>query len=1038
MNLSELSLRRPVLAMVCSIVIIIFGGIGYTFLGVREYPAIDPAVINVRTSYVGANADIIEQQITEPLEKAINGVQGVKNITSSSQQGNSAITVEFDLGVDLERAANDVRDKVSQAVGNLPQDIDAPPIVTKADADSDPIVIMQIQSQHKGLMELTDYAENVVQERLQTIPGVSGVTIFGRRYSMRIWIDPAKLASYKLTINDIQNSLSRENVELPGGKIRGNETQLIVKTYGKLTSEEDFNNLILRDDSTGVVRLKDIGSAELGPDNEEISSRKNNVPSVNIAVVPQPGSNQIEIADEVTKRIADLKKDMPSDILLEVGYDRTQFVRKAVSEVKETLAIAVGLVVLIIFLFFREWSIALRPLIDIPVSLIGAFFIMYIAGFSINVLTLLAIVLATGLVVDDGIVVTENIFKKMEQGMNKRKAAIEGSKEIYFAVIATSLTLAIVFLPIIFLEGFVGRLFREFGMVLAGAVLISAFVSLSLTPVLNIYLTKKDPKKHSWFYRKTEPFFAGMENIYRRSLNGFMRVRWFAFIIIIICAGIIYFIGKGLPSELAPLEDRNRVRTSITGPEGADFDFTDKVASNITQLLLDSIPEKGPVLTFAPGFGGGGSNQAFISMGLIDAGKRQRSQNEIAQKMTSMFRRYNNVRVFAVQEQTISVGLGGRGAFPVQFVLQHLNFDKLKEKVPQFMEEVRKSPIFQASDVNLKFNQPELQIRIDRLKANELGVSVLDVNNTLQMALSGRRFGYFIMNGKQYQVIGQVNRSERDDPLDLKSFFVRSNRGELVQLDNLVSMSETANPPTIFHFNRFKSATVSAGLVSGKTIGDGIVEMQRIADKVLDETFETSLSGPARDYAESSSNTAFAFFLALILIFLVLSAQFESFIDPFIIMITVPLALAGAVLTLWLFGQTLNIFSEIGIIMLIGLVTKNGILIVEFANQKRRRGEAKIPAAIDAAAARLRPILMTTLATTLGALPIVLAIGSAGKSRIPLGIVIIGGLLFALILTLFVVPALYTFLSSKKKKLEEDQFTDTKQQTVIHETSETV
>jgi multidrug efflux pump len=1038
MNLSELSLKRPVLAIVCSIVIIIFGGIGYTFLGVREYPAIDPAVINVRTSYVGANADIIEQQITEPLEKAINGVQGVKNITSSSQQGNSAITVEFELGVDLERAANDVRDKVSQAVGNLPQDIDAPPIVTKADADADPIVIMQIQSQHKGLMELTDYAENVVQERLQTIPGVSSVVVFGRRYSMRIWIDPAKLASYKLTINDIQNSLSRENVELPGGKIRGNETQLIVKTYGKLTTEEDFNNLILRDDSTGVVRLKDIGTAELGPDNEEVSSRKNNVPSVNIGVIAQPGSNQIEIADQVNKRLAEIKKDMPSDIILEIGYDRTQFVRKAVSEVKETLAIAVGLVVLIIFLFFREWSIALRPLIDIPVSLIGAFFIMYIAGFSINVLTLLAIVLATGLVVDDGIVVTENIFKKMEQGMNKHKAAIEGSKEIYFAVIATSLTLAIVFLPIIFLQGFVGRLFREFGMVLAGAVLISAFVSLSLTPVLNIYLTKKDPTKHSWFYRKTEPFFSGMENLYRSALQGFMKMRWFAFVIIIICAGIIYFIGKGLPSELAPLEDRNRIRTSIIGPEGADFDFTDKVAYNITQLLLDSVPEKGPVLTFAPGFGGGGSNQAFISMGLIDAGKRKRTQDQIAQKMTGMFRRYNNVRIFAVQEQTISVGLGGRGAFPVQFVLQHLNFDKLKEKVPQFMEEVRKSPLFQASDVNLKFNQPELQITIDRLKANELGVSVLDVNNTLQMALSGRRFGYFIMNGKQYQVIGQVNRSERDDPLDLKSFYVKSNKGELVQLDNLVSMSETANPATIYHFNRFKSATVSAGLVPGKTIGDGIVEMQRIADKVLDDTFETSLSGAARDYAESSSNTAFAFFLALALIFLVLSAQFESFIDPFIIMITVPLALAGAVLTLWIFGQTLNIFSEIGIIMLIGLVTKNGILIVEFANQKRRRGEQKIQAAIDAAAARLRPILMTTLATTLGALPIVLAIGSAGKSRVPLGIVIVGGLLFALILTLFVVPSLYTFLSSKKKKMEEDEPTEIKQTTVIHEQPATV
>ncbi|MBL7744276.1 MAG: efflux RND transporter permease subunit [Chitinophagaceae bacterium] len=1015
MNLSELSLRRPVLAIVCSIVIIIFGAIGYNFLGVREYPAIDPAVINVRTSYAGANADIIEQQITEPLEKAINGVQGVKNITSNSSQGSSNITVEFDLGVDLERAANDVRDKVSQAVGNLPQDIDAPPIVSKADSDSDPIMFLQIQSQTKGLMELTDYAENVVQERLQTIPGVSSVNVFGRRYSMRMWIDPAKLASYKLTIGDIRSALDRENIELPGGKIRGNETQLIVKTFGKLTTEEEFNNLILREDNNGIVRFKDVGYAVLGPDNEEQSSRKNNVPSVNMGVVAQPGSNQIEITDEVYKRIGEIKKDMPADILLEVGYDRTTFVRNAIGEVKETLIIAITLVVLIIFLFFREWIIAFRPLIDIPVSLIGAFFIMYVMGFSMNVLTLLAIVLATGLVVDDGIVVTENIFKKMEQGMNKHKAALEGSKEIYFAVIATSITLAIVFLPIIFLEGFVGRLFREFGIVLAGAVLISAFVSLSLTPVLNIFLTKKNVHKHSWFYRVTEPFFAGLENLYRKTLHGFMRLRWLAFVIVLACVGIIFFIGSQLPSELAPMEDRNRIRSSILGPEGTDFDFTDRMAYEITQQVLDSVPEKSVVLTFAPGFGGGGSNAGIVAIGLTDAGERKRSQDQIAQQLTRMFRRYTNVRVFATQEQTISVGLGGRGAFPVQFVLQNLNFDKLKEKVPQFLEEVRKNPTFQNFDVNLKFNQPELLVTIDRLKANELGVSVLDVTNTLQLALSGRRFGYFIMNGKQYQVIGQVDRQDRDDPLDVKGLFVRNNRGELIQLDNLVKMEETANPPTIYHFNRFKSATIQAGLAPGKTIGDGINEMEKIARKVLDESFETALSGASRDFQESSSNTLFAFLLALVLIFLVLAAQFESFIDPLIIMITVPLALAGAVLSLWLFGQTLNIFSQIGMIMLIGLVTKNGILIVEFANQKRRHGEKKIPAAIDSAVARLRPILMTTLATTLGALPIAMAVGSAGKSRIPLGIVIVGGMLFALVLTLYVVPALYSYLSSKKK-----------------------
>ncbi len=1020
MNLSELSLKRPVLAIVCSIVIIIFGGIGYKFLGVREYPAIDPAVVNVRTSYTGANAEIIEQQITEPLEKAINGVQGVKNITSNSAQGSSNITVEFELGVDLEKAANDVRDKVSQAVSQLPQDVDAPPIVSKADSDSDPIMFMQVQSQKKGLLELTDFAENVVQERLQTVQGVSSVSIFGKRYSMRLWIDPSRLAAYQMTIGDIRNALDRENIELPGGKIRGNQTQLLVKTYGKLTTEDDFNNLIVREDANGVVRFKDLGRAELGADNDESASRKNNVPSVNIGVIAQPGSNQIEIADEVYKRLDQIKKDMPSDIILEVGYDRSTFVRKAVSEVKETLIIAISLVVLIIFLFFREWTIALRPLIDIPVSLIGAFFIMYLFGFSINILTLLAIVLATGLVVDDGIVVTENIFKKMEQGMSKRKAALEGSKEIYFAVIATSITLAIVFLPIIFLQGFVGRLFREFGIVVAGAVLISAFVSLSLTPVLNIFLTNTK-KGHSWFYKKTEPFFAGMENIYRSSLTAFMKLRWVAVLIILASVALIYIIGKSIPSELAPMEDRNRIRTTITGPEGTDFDYTDRVNYEIAQLLIDSIPEHNVVLAFAPGFGGsGGSNVSAISMGLVDASQRKRSQDQITQQITGMLKKYTNVRAFAVQEQTISVGLGGRSSFPVQFVLQNLNFDKLKQAVPKFMEEVAKSPVFQGMDVNLKFNQPELQIKIDRLRANEMGVSVLDVTNTLQLALSGRRFGYFIMNGKQYQVIAQVDRKDRDDPLDLKAFYVRNNKGELIQLDNLVSMVESANPPTIYHFNRFKSATISAGLAKGKALGDGIAEMQRISKKVLDESFTTSLSGQSRDFAESSSNTSFAFILALVLIFLVLAAQFESFVDPFIIMITVPLALAGAMLSLKLFGQTLNIFSQIGIIMLIGLVTKNGILIVEFANQKRKAGIQKIPAAIDAAVARLRPILMTTLATTLGALPIAMAIGSAGKSRVPLGIVIVGGLLFSLILTLYVVPSLYSYLSLKKNEHAEE------------------
>lgn len=1023
MNLSEISLKRPVLAIVCSIIIIIFGFIGFNGLGVREYPAIDPPVVNVRTQYTGANAEIIEQQITEPLEKAVNGVEGVKNITSSSSQGSSNITVEFELGVDLERAANDIREKVSQAVNALPQDIDAPPSVAKQDSDSDPILFMQVQSNKRTLLEISDIAENVIQERLQTVPGISSVQLRGQRYAMRLWFDPSRLSAYRLTIQDVKSALDRENIELPGGKVRGNNTELTVKAYGKLITEEDFNNLIVLQDAGRTIRLKDVGYATLGPAEEESSSRKNNIEVVSLAAVAQPGSNQVAIADEMYKRIEALQKELPPDIKLEVGFDRTLFVRKAITEVKETLFIAIALVVLIIYLFFREWSIAFRPLIDIPVSLIGAFFIMYIAGFSINVLTLLSLVLATGLVVDDGIVVTENIFKKMEQGMDKYKAARLGATEIYFAVIATSITLAIVFLPIIFLQGFVGRLFREFGIVVAGAVLISAFVSLTLTPVLNIYLTPKEGLRHSWFYRKTEPFFRAMENGYRNLLTSFMRVRWVAGIIILACIAAIVLIGKNLPSELAPLEDRNRLRANVLAPEGTDFDFMNRATQEVVQMIMDSIPptERYIILSFAPSFGGsGGSNSAFISMGLVDASKRVRSQDEMAKQMNRMFRSYTNVRVLTIQEQTISVGLGSRGGLPVQFVLQNLNFDKLVKFVPKFMEEVSKSPVFQGFDVNLKFNKPELQVTIDRLKASELGVSILDITNTLQLALSGRRFGYFIMNGKQYQVIGQVDRKDRDDPLDLKSFYVRNRQGQLIQLDNLVNIVENANPPTIYHFNRLKNATVSAGLAPGMTLGEGIAEMERIKEKVLDESFSVSLSGPSRDFKESSSNTSFAFILALVLIFLVLAAQFESFIDPLIIMITVPLALAGAVLSLWVFDQSINIFSQIGIIMLIGLVTKNGILIVEFANHIRQEGANKVDAAIDASVQRLRPILMTTLATTLGALPIAVAFGSAGQSRKPLGIVIVGGMLFALVLSLFVVPALYTYLSRKKKVHYED------------------
>lgn len=1027
MNISELSLRRPVLAVVMSILIVVFGIIGFKFLGVRDYPAIDPPNINVSTSYGGANPDIIETQITEPLEKAINGIAGIKNITSSSSQGRSNINVEFNLGIDLEAAANDVRDKVAQAQRSLPSDIDAPPVVSKADASADAIISMTVQSNTRNQLEVTEYADNVLVERLQTIPGVSGIQIWGeKRYAMRIWFDPQKLAAYSLTPSDVQNALLRENVELPSGKLSGNATELIVRTFGQLNTEDEFNNIIIKNINGSDIRIKDIGEAVLGPENEESILKESGIPMIALAIVPQPGANYVSISKEFYKRLDQLKKEVPSDIKLNITLDQTKFIKQSISEVQETLIIAIILVILIIYLFFRDWIIALRPLIDIPVSLIGAFFIMYIAGFTINVLSLLAIVLATGLVVDDGIVVTENIFKKLEGGMNKWQAAKEGSKEIYFAVIATSITLAVVFLPIIFLQGFVGRLFREFGIVVAGAVLISAFVSLTLTPVLNVKLTR-DIHKHSWFYYKTEPFFKWMDNTYKNTLTRFMKVRWIAFVIVIVCGGLIYFIGKDMPSELAPMEDRSQFRLQVVAPEGTSFDFTDKYIDRLTKLMMDSIPERQTVLSItAPAFISGSANTGIVRVTLVDPKDRTRSQKQIVAMVNRNLPKYTEGRAFALEEQTIAVNR--RGGQPVQFVIQNNDFSKLAQVLPEFLDEANKSPVLLGVDADLKFNKPELRINVDRLKASELGVSVEDISNTLNLALSNRRLGYFTKDGKQYQVIGQVTRANRDDPTDLKDIYVRNAKGDMIGLDNLVTFTEATTPSTIYHFNRFKSATISAGLAPGKTIGDGIAEMQRIAKKLLDGTFTTSLAGSSRDYAESSSNIGFAFFLALGLIFLILAAQFNSFVDPFIIMITVPLAIAGALLSLWIFGQTLNIFSEIGMIMLIGLVTKNGILIVEFANQSRIKGMSKMDASIYAATMRLRPILMTSLAMSLGALPLALSLGAAATSRIPLGIVIVGGIIFSLILTLFVIPAIYSYFSSEKKRSELDNLEEGKQE----------
>jgi multidrug efflux pump len=1017
MSISTTSIKRPVLAIVMNLMILLFGVIGYNFLGVREFPNIDPTIVNVRTSYPGANSDIIESQITEPLEKSINGIDGIRNISSSSNQGSSNITIEFNLDKNIDDAANDVRDKVSQAARSLPKDIDGNPVVSKADANSDAVITMTIQSDKRNVMELSDYAENVIADRLQTISGVSTVQIQGqRKYAMRIRIAPDKLAAYGLTSQDILNALTLENVELPSGKITGANTELIVKTLGKLTSEAQFNNLILKNDSNNVVRLKDVGYAVLGSENEETVLRESGKPMVAVGLVPQPGANYLDISKEFDKRFEQLQKDIPQDIKLNVSLDTTKFIKSSVTEVAETIILSLILVIIIIYLFFRDWAIAIRPLIDIPVSLVFTFFIMYIFGFSINVLSLLAIVLATGLVVDDGIVVTENIFKKVEEGYSPFEAAIKGSNEIFFAVISISITLAAVFLPVIFLEGFVGRLFREFGIVIGAAVLISAFVSLTLTPMLNAYLMKKTGHKKSKFYNMTEPYFVKLNDTYAENLNKFLDKRWLAIPIIVVCVGIIVLFWNLLPKETAPYDDRSAINLRITTPEGASFDYTDRFMMKVSQMVQDSIPEKLVNITItSPGFGGAGStNSGFVRMGLVDPGDRGRSQADIASKLTNITRKYSEGKAVVTQQPTISVGR--RGGLPINYIIQAQNFEKLREKIPLFMDEVSKDPTFTTSDVDLKFNKPEIDLSIDRDKARNLGVSASDIGLALQLGLSGQRFSYFFMNGKQYQVIGQYEVGDRKDPLDLSSVYVRNDKNELIQLDNLVSAREESSPPQLYRNNRFTAATVSAGLAPGKSIGDGLDAMDRISAKVLDETFSTDLGGESRDFKESSSNTLFAFGLALLLVYLILSAQFESFIDPIIIILTVPMAVAGAFLSLWLFGQSWNIFSQIGTIMLIGLVTKNGILIVEFANQLKEKGQNVHDAIREAAVSRLRPILMTSLAIAIGALPIAMALGAAAKSRMGMGIVIVGGTTFSLVLTLFVIPAIYSYWSKEHKE----------------------
>ena len=1012
MNISEISIRRPVLATVMTVIILLFGIIGYAYLGVREYPSVDNPIISVTCSYAGANADVIENQITEPLEQNINGIPGIRSLTSTSEQGKSRITVEFELSVDLETAANDVRDKVSRAQRYLPRDCD-PPTVSKADADASPILMVALQSEKRPLLELSEIADLTVKEQLQTIPDVSSVSIWGeKKYSMRLWLDPIKMAGYGITPMDVKNAVDNENVELPSGSIEGNTIELNIRTMGLMNTAKMFDDLIVKSDGNRIIRFSDIGRAELGAADIKSYMKMNGVPMVGVVVVPQPGANHIDIADAVYKRMEQMKKDLPEDVKYSYGFDNTKFIRASINEVKQTVYEAFLLVIIIIFLFLRDWRVTLVPCIVIPVSLIGSFFIMYLFGFSINVLTMLAVVLAVGLVVDDAIVMTENIYIRIERGMSPKEAGIEGAKEIFFAVISTTITLVAVFFPIVFMEGTTGRLFREFSMVISGAVIISAFSALTFTPMLATKLLKQKEKKNA-FYRATEPFFEGLNNMYERSLKYVLRHRmWILPLIALMLVLIVVLWGK-IPSEMAPLEDRSMITINTRGAEGVTYEYIRDYTEDINRVVDSIIPDAKAVTARVS------SGSGNIQVTLKDMADRDYSQMDVAEKLSAAVQKKTKARAFVQQQSSFG---GRRSRMPIQYVLQATNLEKLEKVLPKFMEKVYENPVFQMADVDLKFSKPEARIHINRDKANVMGVSTRDLSETLQYGLSGQRMGYFYMNGKQYEILGEINRQQRNKPADLRAIYLRSNDGKMIQMDNLIEIENTIAPPKLYRYNRFVSATVSAGLAEGKTIGQGLDEMDKIAKEVLDDTFRTSLAGDSKDFRESSSSLMFAFILALVLIYLILAAQFESFKDPFIIMLTVPLAITGALIFMYYGDITMNVFSQIGIIMLIGLVAKNGILIVEFANQKQQDGMDKLTAVREAAKQRLRPILMTSASTILGLIPLAFATGEGCNQRIAMGVAVVGGMLVSTILTMYVVPSVYSFISTNRiKKITNDK-----------------
>ncbi|HSA45404.1 MAG TPA: efflux RND transporter permease subunit [Candidatus Competibacteraceae bacterium] len=1009
MFLPELCIKRPVLATVMSLAIILIGVITFLRLPVREYPNIDAPIVSVRTVYPGASAEIMESQVTQPLEDSLAGIEGIRTMKSVSREEVSQITVEFLLERDVDSAANDVRDRVSRVRGQLPNETEDP-VVAKIEADAQAVMWLAFSSDRHSALEITDYADRVIVDRLQTLPGVASAIIGGeRRYAMRLWLDRDRMAAYGLTPQDVENALKTQNIELPSGRIESRQREFTVLTESDLRTPEQFNDLILKETKGYPIRLRDIGYAEIGAVNERNVMRVNGNPSVGLGVVKQSTANTLSVAQSVRALLPSLTASLPEGMKITVAYDGSIFIEKSIEAVYRTMIEALVLVVAVIFLFLRNWRATLIPFVTIPVSLIGAFIFLYALGFTINTLTLLGLVLAIGLVVDDAIVVLENIHRHIEEGLPPFRAALQGSKEIAFAVVAMTVTLAAVFTPLAFMSGNTGRLFTEFAFTVAAAVVVSGFTALTLTPMMCSKLLHHE-QKHNWLFNVSERFFAGMNRGYREALVWALNWRWLIIAVFFATGVGAVWLFMHLKSELSPLEDRGTIIGVVVAPEGATLDYTDSYARQLEQFY-QAIPEVSSYLVFvAPGLQKPNPvNSALSFVRLKPWEERERKQQDIARELApKMAGGLPGVLAFPINPP--SLGQSFRNP-AVQFVIQGNSYAELQTMVDQVMAKARQYPGLANVDTDLRLNKPQLSVVLKRDKIAAVGADVQDIGRTLETLLGGRQVTRFKQEGQQYDVMVQLKGQDRQQPNDLTAIFVRGRDGQLVQLSNLIEVREAVAPKELNHFNRQRAAVISANVAPGYALGDALAFMDQTVVEVLGEDAQTALDGQSREFRESGATLYVTFVLALAFIYLVLAAQFESFVSPFVIMLTVPLAVTGALLALWLTGGTLNVYSQIGLVMLVGLITKNGILIVEFANQLRLTGLDRREAVLEAATLRLRPILMTTLATILGAIPLALAVGAGAESRQQIGWVIVGGLLLGTALTLSVVPVAYTLLA---------------------------